>query len=323
MPSSNTFYNDIMAEYDAIRLRNGREQEDRISYVNSHIDGFKELSDSIASLTFEHARRAIGGDKAALRDLDALIADLKDQKACLLRSAGYPEDYLSPIYNCPDCKDTGYIGSEKCHCFKERELKNRIETLYDQSNIRRSIENVSFDMVSEKYYSGDDLAFFRESKSIAMEFTKNFGNDYQNLLFYGTVGTGKSLLSSCIASELLSKGHSVIYFSTVALIDELAKKTFDKGDQVREKDAVNPVYDSELLIIDDLGTEMPNNFTVTAIFTLLNERALKKRPIIISTNLSLEELRDRYSDRVFSRLTGSFTFCRMSGPDIRIASKFN
>ncbi len=323
MSLTNIQYERIRRQYDDDRLDAEKELERRIRYVNESVPGFKELSDEIAMLGLEHTKRALRGDKSAVSELSSHILSLTHKKEALLTSAGLDKDYLKIPYKCPDCRDTGFIGSKKCHCFVAKE----ISLLYDQSNIRASLNNISFDMMSERYYSGEDLTRFRESVQKAMAFVKNFNSDYQNLLLYGTVGTGKSMLSSCVAKELLDKGHSVIYFSSSSLIDELAKATFDKGYGRSDRDTSvklgdELIYDSELLIIDDLGTEITNNFTIAALFSLLNERSLRRRSVIISTNLSLEEIQERYTDRIFSRLTGDFTFCRLSGPDIRIAHKF-
>lgn len=315
MSLTNEQYDQIKRQYDDRRRQAILDRDSRIEYLKEHVDGFRELSDAISSLSLEHTKRALAGDKASLSDLKLLINDLSSQKLHLLKAAGYSEDYLEPTYTCPDCKDTGYIGNEKCHCFKQK----IISLMYNQSGIKESLDKVNFSMVSNRYYRGDDLTHFNFSKQKAENFVDSFDSDYQNLLFYGTVGTGKSLLSSCIAKELLDSGHSVIYFSAVSLFDEMSKTTFDYRS---DKSALEQIYNCDLLIIDDLGTEMSNSFTVSALFSLLNERALRQKSIVISTNLSLEKLRDLYTDRIFSRLTGNFTFCRMSGPDIRIAHKF-
>ena len=312
MSITSSQFNSIRKKYDkkhrdAIMLR---DENERI--VNEKVDGYKELSSAIASLSVESARRAISGDKSALDDLRTTIADLSKQKKALMISAGFPADFLEPKFECSDCKDTGYIDNNMCHCFKQQ----IINILYNQSNIIDSLDKVGFDGLSERYYSGDDLSNFLDAKEKSLKFVENFDNDYQNLLFYGTVGVGKSMLSQCIAKDLLNTGHSVIYFSAVTLFDTLYNKKDDKGD-------IENIYNCDLLIIDDLGTEFPNNFVVSSLFSLLNERALRRKPVIISTNLTLIELKDRYTDRAFSRVTGGYTLCKMSGPDIRIANRVN
>ena len=141
------------------------------------------------------------------------------------------------------------------------------------------------------------------------------------MFFYGTVGTGKSFLSGCIAKELLQQGCSVIYFSSSGLFETLARYSFD----FREKEALygfcEDLYGCDLLIIDDLGTEVTNNFVTSQLFACLNERNLRRKSSIISTNLNLSELRDRYSDRIFSRITSNYSLCKLTGPDIRICRK--
>ena len=316
MALSNLQYDNIRREYDNDRMEAEREASVRKAEILSKVAGYKELDDMTANLSLEYTKKALGGDKSALSSLKDRLRQINDKKSALLVSNGYNADYLLPVYKCPDCKDTGYIDGVKCHCFRLKET----EILYDQSGIRSELNTASFDNLSEGYYSGEDLEHFKESRTKSLNFVNSFGSDYQNLLFYGTVGTGKSMLSSCIAGDLLRRGHSVLYFSSSALIERLAKNTFERGG-VSSTDN-NPIYECELLIIDDLGTEMTNSFTVAALFALLNERFLRKKPVIISTNLSLEELQARYTDRIFSRLTGNFTFCRLSGADIRIARKF-
>lgn len=310
MSLTNAQYEQIMREYDSMHRNALLDRDKRIEYINKHVDGYKELSAAISSLTLEHTKRSLSGDKAALSELKGLIAELSSQKEALLIANGYSKDYLNPIFSCSDCNDTGYIGNEKCHCFKQK----IVSLLYDKSNIGNMMDNVSFDMLSEKYYKGDDLVNFKDSKQKAMNFTFNFDTDYKNLLIYGTVGVGKSLLSSCIANELLAKGKSVIYFSSASLFDELSKSTFEKS---YGRDTLDNIYNCDLLIIDDLGTEMLSSFVVSSFFSLLNERSLRRKPIVISTNLSLETIRDKYTDRTFSRIYGGFTFCNMTGSDIR------
>ena len=316
MSLTNSQFDHIKRKYDAKHRDAILEGERRLQLVKANVDGYSALCDAISSLSIEHTKRAIAGDKAAISELSGLIADLTAQKNALLINAGYPSDYLEPSFECKDCNDTGYIDNQKCHCFKQQ----IIDLLYDQSNIRNSLSSIGFDKVSDKYYHNEDLNSFNDTRQKAINFVDNFDSNYQNLLFYGTVGTGKSLLSSCIAKELLSSGHSVIYFSAISLFDELSKEAFDRNSKKTVSDSI---YNCDLLIIDDLGTEITNSFTVSSLFSLINERASRRKSIVISTNLSLETLRDRYTDRTFSRIMGSFTFCRLTGPDIRLANKFS
>lgn len=269
------------------------------------------------------------GEEEALQLLHEKLKDLGVQKGELLKKAGFPEDFLSPVYDCPDCQDTGYLpmkegesGDEysspkKCHCFRRQE----ITMLYEQSNIQSMIEKENFSTLSFDYYQGEDLKRFQEAVRISLDFVQNFKQDYQNLFFYGTVGTGKSFLSGCIARELLQQGLSVIYFSASGLFDTLARYSFDVKAKETLYNFCKDLYNSDLVIIDDLGTEITNSFVTSQLFACLNERVLGKKSTIISTNLSLEELKERYSDRIFSRITSNFTLCKLTGPDIRLYKK--
>lgn len=322
MSLTNAQYNSIMKGYEQTRDRNRHLAEQRRREIYTKLPEYGRLDESVGELSVAQAKLLLNGDDEALTRLRSSLKEISRQKRELLTSAGYPADYLEPVYDCPDCKDTGYIDSEdglrkKCHCFHQQEL----DILYEQSHIRDMIASENFSNLSYEYYQGDDLTHFRKCVDVCRNFVQNFKQDYHNLFFYGTVGTGKSFLSGCIASELLQTGHSVIYFSASGLFDTLARYAFDS----RAKEALSgfyeDLYNCDLLIIDDLGTEMTNTFVASQLFSCLNERHLRKNATIISTNLSLEELRDRYSDRVFSRFTSHYDLCKLTGPDIRMCKK--
>ena len=245
------------------------------------------------------------------------IALLRAKKDNLLDRAGFPKDYLTLHYTCPDCKDTGYIDGQKCHCFRQAS----VALLYEQSGIQELLKQDNFDSLSYEYYEGEDLERFRNAVTTCRNFIKNFNSDYHNLFFYGTVGTGKSFLSGCVAKELIEKGNLVIYFSATQLFNELSKSTFDYRNREDLSVLQDDLFNCDLLIIDDLGTELTNTFVASQLFSCLNERHLRKKATIISTNLSLQELRDRYSDRIFSRITSNYEVCKLTGPDIRMYKK--
>jgi len=198
-----------------------------------------------------------------------------------------------------------------------------ISLLYEQSNIQEVIEKENFSTLSYEYYKGEDLKRFEDAVNMSKAFVAGFKKHYQNLFFYGTVGTGKSFLSGCIARELLSHGHSVIYFSANGLFENLARYSFDIKSKETLYNFNKDLYNCDLVIIDDLGTEVTNSFVTSQLFGLLNERHLGRKATIISTNLSLEELRDRYSDRIFSRITSNYALCKLTGPDIRIHKRLS
>ncbi len=322
MALSNQQYESIMRHYEQTRDANRHLLEERREIVYDRIPEYRQLEESVGSISLAKAQCLLDGDDSALPSLHDFIRKAGRQKQALLTDAGFPADYLEPIYNCADCRDTGYIDTEdfkkvKCHCLRQQE----ISVLYEQSNIQEMIAQENFSTLSYEYYQGEDLERFERAVGICKDFVHTFDRKYHNIFFYGTVGTGKSFLSGCIAKELLQQGHSVIYFSSAGLFDTLARYTFDTKAKETLYNFYEDLYNCELVIIDDLGTEVTNSFIASQLFSCLNERHLRQRATVISTNLSLEELRDRYSDRVFSRITSNYTICKLTGRDIRMSRK--
>lgn len=322
MALNKTQYDSIIKEYEQTLDRNRHVTEQRRTHVYEQLPEYRKLDESVSTISVSLAGLLIDGDEGALQKARTTLRDISARKQELLTSAGYPADYLDPLYDCADCKDTGFVSGEngikhKCHCFRNRE----IAVLYDQSNIREVLATENFSTLSYAYYQGEDLSRFQKAVDICRNFVQNFKQDYRNLFFYGTVGTGKSYLSGCVANELLQKGYSVIYFSASALFENLARYTFDNNSKEALYDFYDDLYNCDLVIIDDLGTELTNSFVSSQLFACLNERQLRRNATIISTNLTLEELRNRYSDRVFSRITSNYELCKLTGPDIRMAKK--
>lgn len=317
MALSNLQYNTILREYDETRDRNRRILEKRKATIYNELDGYKALDEAVATYSMEYGRKLISGDDSALSDLHYALNTLKDSKLKLLTSGGYPEDYLSPVYDCEDCQDTGYIDGRKCHCFKQR----MITMLYEQSGIQDMIAENNFATLSEEFYQGQDLENFKAAVSSCHDFIDQFPSGSPNLFLYGTVGTGKSFLSGCVAKELLDQGYSVVYFSAIQLFDLLSNFAYSKKDKEALYNPYEDLYNCDLVIIDDLGTEIANNFVTSKLFQCLNERMLRGKSTIISSNLALEELKEFYSDRIFSRITSQFTFRKLTGPDVRLMLK--
>ena len=322
MGLSNAQYKALITEYEKTRDANQYLSEQRFEEVYKVCPEIRDLDSSVGSRSSAAIRALLSGDDDAGARLHEELQAVAAKRRALLLSAGFAEDYLDPIYDCPECKDTGYTTDEnnlrhKCSCFVRKE----IAFLYSQSNIQSKLEDENFDTLSYDYYKEEDLDRFTAAVELCKGFVQNFEQHYANLFFYGTVGTGKSFLSGCVAKELLKSGHSVIYFSSVALFEKLARYSFDYKEKEYLQSFYDDIYNCDLLIIDDLGTELTNNFVASQLFSCLNERNLRKKATVISTNLSLAEIRDRYSDRIFSRITSSFELCKITGQDIRIQKK--
>lgn len=326
MPLSNSQYDEILREYNAKQIRNQHFAQDRRREVYAKDARLKEIDDAISSCSLAHARELLNGGKTALTALREEITAYRKERLLILDRLGYSEDYFKPEYDCPDCKDSGYIDGERCHCFKQR----AIDLVYTQSNIRNILQEENFETFSYKYYSETErnpatglssLETMKNAVSECRRFIDGFDKDFSNLFFYGDTGVGKTFLSNCVAKELLDSGHSVIYFTAFQLFDILEKNTFHHKAEDDMITAHRNIFDCDLLIIDDLGTEMPNSFTISQLFLCLNERILRKKSTIISTNLPISQMAQTYSERTFSRITSNYIMIKLFGDDIRIQKK--
>lgn len=326
MALTNAQYDEIMRGYDKRQLRNKYIHDKRIEEAYRKAPRLREIDSEIASASVRQAYRLMDGDENALAALRLAIEDYKDERAALLSTLGYPLDYFEPIYTCPDCHDTGYIDGQKCHCFKQA----IINTVYSQSNIREILSRENFSTLSFDYYSDEQknpatglsaLATAKLAVTNCHEFIDNFENKPKNIFFYGNTGVGKTFLSNCIAKELLDAGYSVIYFTAFQLFDIFSKGVFEK-----DADAIaahQNIFDCDLLIIDDLGTELSNSFTTSQLFLCVNERILRQKSTIISTNLNLEQIAEIYSERTLSRISSNYSFIKLFGDDIRIKKRLS
>ena len=317
MALTNTQYNSIMRLYEQRQTKNRHLRDERLHYVYNHVTGYRNLDESVASLSVAQGKKLLNGDMNALTELKERLHKLTNDKIKLLCDAGLPSDYLEPIFDCPDCQDTGYVNGIKCHCFRQAE----IELLYQQSNLKEVLDKENFDTMSFAYFKGEDLSAYQLAVKVCKDFAHTFKQSESNLFLYGTVGSGKTFLSNCIAKECIEDGHSVIYFSASSLFDTLSRNAYDYKNQENLDYLYNDLYDCDLLVIDDLGTEQNTPYNVSRLFTCLNERLIRRKSMIISTNLSLPELKERYQDRIFSRITSNFELCKLTGQDIRMYKK--
>lgn len=325
MALTNSQYDQIMHVYEQRRLDNEYRLRERYRKAYALIPGLEELDRSVASLSVQKACRLLSGDDSALDSLRGELHTLIHKKQQLLTSNGLPADYLELHYTCPDCQDTGYIEDRQCHCLK----KAVIGLLYEQSNLQNILNKENFSTFSLEYYSRghidpktgrSSLEAIQTALKVCHNFTDTFSAEFHNILLYGDTGVGKTFLSHCIAKELIDTSYSVIYFTAAQLFDLFAQNKFGRREE-QNPDIQGHIYDCDLLIIDDLGTELPNSFTVSQLFTCLNERILRQKSTIISTNLALDDIQSIYSERTFSRISSNYTILRLTGDDIRIQKK--
>lgn len=317
MALSKTQYNEIMRKYEQNRLDNRHLLNEHISEVYDLVPEYKTMDDSISELAISLGKKRILGDKSALDSLSEKIEEKTKKKQLLLREYGFPDDYLNPIYTCKTCKDTGYVNGEQCMCLKQTILR----TLYAQSNIEDVLLRENFSTLTYDYYNDSEVDQMKGIVGQCKDFVRNFDDEYKNLLIYGRPGVGKTFLTNCIAKELLESGHSVIYFTSFQMFDTLSKYTFSYDSPEEIIGMREDIFSCDLLIIDDLGTENTNSFVASQLFLVINERDIRRKSTIISMNLSLSEMSERYSERSLSRIIGKYDAIKPDIQDIRLKMK--
>ncbi len=319
-------YNKLLRLYEETRVRHLREQRERREALYTALPELAALDRNLAEGSVAATKAALEGNSDALNSLGETNRRISEQKKQILVSAGYPEDILELTYTCPDCKDTGFIGSEKCHCLKQALTL----ALSRQSTLAHVFEKENFNTFSFSYY--DDITAdpqlhltpqdnIRKVVADARLYVEEFDSAYRNLLIYGNTGVGKTFLTNCITKALMDSAHHVVYMTSHALFETFEAHQFSHSGQTEDSTLYHYIFDCDLLVIDDLGTELSNAFTNSWLYTCLNERHLHQKSTVISTNLSLEQLRDRYSERIFSRITGNYTLLKLIGKDIRVLKR--
>ena len=303
------------------RQRAMREDARRRAAAYAGIPRLREIDARLIELVGEAASAIFGGD----RTMDDILSEglsLQVEREELLTAHHLPTDWLDGAWSCPKCRDTGFIEGRMCDCLRR---------LYDQQRKKSlsallKLGSESFETFDLRYYSDDAEGAAispREQMRMVYEFCRDyaehFGKNSVNLLFRGDTGLGKTFLSACVARVVSEKGFSVVYETTVNAIAAFEAQRFR---YTEEADAlVERLTGCELLILDDLGTEMTTDFSRSAVYTLINARLLNGTKTIISTNLSAEELRDKYTAAISSRIEGEYQDLPFVGRDIRQIKK--
>lgn len=257
----------------------------------------------------------MGADDAKeyIRKLSEINLAAQTQRSLLLKNAGFPENWLNVRYSCKKCEDKGFVNGIMCDCFKE--LLKSLE--YEKLCSNLPVNNCRFDNFKLDYYPDGIGTSPRRRMESVLDFCKTYAAEFNqkssSLLLYGHTGLGKTHLSLAIAGKVVEDGHGVIYSSAQNLFNKLEKEKFGRSDGNTEEN----ILGCDLLIIDDLGAEFTTQFTVSALYNIVNSRELEGKPTIISTNLTPEQLLSTYSERIASRILNNYTLLRFDGTDIR------
>ena len=296
-----------------------RENREHLALAYEQQPRLKEI-DRQLRLTMAKAARAVfaGGDA------EELMNQAKEENLALQREREwiieeqFEEGFLDETPICPICSGTGYVGSTMCDCLAELCRQEQKKELTFLSAGRESFDQFRLDYYSDRPTPAGFIprVIMEKTYQTCRRYAFGFGRQSGNLLFSGNTGLGKTFLSACIARTVADQGFSVVYESAGHLFSTLEKARFEANDENRR--AAAKYNDCDLLIVDDLGTELPGQFVTAALYSLINDRLLENRPTIISTNLSEEELVRRYNPQIASRLRGSYRRVAFVGDDIRL-----
>lgn len=320
----NTIYQEILESYRAEQDKHKAERKNRKTLLYEKYPRFAQIDLKMSQISAQISKTVLkspNNTEELLRQLKVELDALKSEKSVLMTDLNIPVDYLEMQYTCKKCKDTGFVEhSTRCSCFKQK----LISRAYAMSGIEKLLEKQNFNHFNLSVFSSnilpkEQLTQRDNMKKILSEtesFVSSFPNG-RNLFFYGSSGLGKTYLCNCIAKDLLDKGYSVIYQTPFSIISILERKAFTEKNNPFVQMAYEQLFNVDLLIIDDLGTESANTFTISEFYNIINTRIQNEKSTIISTNIKLSELVSFYNDRIDSRIKGHYNLIKFFGPDIR------
>ena len=320
-------YSEAVLQRAQARLAQARQQHDeetrsRIEAIYAQQPRLRQIDQTLrqtAARIMAVSFRRGEDPAAAMAELKKENLALQQERDWLLESNDIDPDDLSPAPLCPRCGGTGYVGAVMCDCLRElcrQEQKKEISVL---SSSRETFSQFRLDYYPDAVdpkYGASPRTIMERTLNICRRYAATFTPNAGNLLFIGGTGLGKTFLSACIARTVTDRGYSVVYETSNHLFSKLEQAKFAPSEDTRREAA--KLTSCDLLILDDLGTEMPGQFVTAALYSLLNDRMMAVKPMVISTNLNVDELSRRYSSQIASRLHGDFQRLTFVGNDIRV-----
>ena len=306
------------------RRRTRDEQfEKRLQKVYARSPRIRALDAELRETMAELINVALGTDNAlCVEDIQLRNIELQEKRKTELIKAGFCENYLDETYMCPKCNDTGYKNAVMCTCLTELYKEEQKASLSSLLKLGKE----TFDSFDLSYYDDtpapDTGISPRRSMEvvyeICVEYARKFGSKSMNLFFNGAPGLGKTFLSACIARVVAENGYSVVYDMAASIFAKFEDAKFSRAENLEEtRDEIKQYLKCDLLIIDDLGTEMTTTFTISALYEIVNTRLITAKKTIVNSNLTLGELNRRYSEQIMSRLEGEYQVLTFYGDDIR------
>lgn len=311
----------ILNEYDEMRTIARAKRDEMVLNVHNEFPEIKKIEDDINRLGIENFGKILKNPEKAQElniEFEKNLSSLNEKKAEFLKNNNIPQDYDEVKYNCEKCFDTGYENTKKCSCFVQKLINLR----YDLSNMKEMLHD--FSEFSFDYYSNKKVENLgiteRENIEIIYKKAVDFcgSEDGKNLFFYGGCGFGKTFLSSCIAKRMMDSEKTVIYTSASGLFSDYEDYKFGKKENDDFEVMRDLIKDCDLLILDDLGCEVISSLSCQLLNEIINERIVTKKKMIISTNMNMKGIAQKYSDRIASRIYEAFEILHFVGTDIRV-----
>lgn len=307
-------YRRIREEYSKKYLTAREKAEIRRETIHRLIPETEDIDREMAELGLDTMKSALGGESVEKKIAEnrAKCEALQAKRADLLKSHGYPADYTDVVYDCPICSDSGYVDFKMCSCLRRALIEEgfRISGLSDPSE-KQTFENFDLNFYNSSPENYEHMKNVFES---LRDYTERFDPKIsKSVALFGGTGLGKTHLSSAVARGVIEKGYDVYYVGAVNMISDFEAKRFNGGNGGEAERC----FDCDLLIIDDLGTEVVNQFTVSVLYNIINTRLNSHKPTLLSTNLDSNDFRQKYWDRITSRVFGEFRLFTFVGTDVR------
>ncbi len=300
---------------DAIREGNEAERAARTELAYARLPELRACDERLRSQMIDVVRLTLSGETEKLGKLQEENLALQQRRRALLAQLGHGPDWLDEIVSCPKCRDTGVYGGGVCDCLKK--LYNAAMT--EDLGALLGSGDERFEKFDLTLYDAAARGTMKQVFTAAKYFAENFPEGSQNLLFQGGTGLGKTFLSACVARAVADRGYSVCYDTAAAVVGSFEAQKFAHDEEADAR--VRRMLSCDLLILDDLGTEMPTPMAASALYTLINTRLAEGKKTIISTNLSFDEMERRYSAQICSRIRGAYERLPFVGRDIRLIRK--